>query len=578
MRRTLAFSFIAAGILTATRLPAQGPAVAPVPQIAGLSAAARSAAASIDPEKIRAHVRFLSLDLLEGRGPGKRGAELAAEYIATQFALAGVEPAGDNGTYFQRVPLYAVHTIEDKTKFSFAPASGPPVDLTYGTEIVSKDQTGQPTADFDAPIVFVGYGIHAPEYHWDDYAGPDGKDVDLHGKIALVIVNEPPSNDPNFFKGRALTYYGRWTYKYEEAARRGAVGVLIIHRTDLASYGWEVVRNSQSVEKSYLEGDPNATLRAAAWIQHDVAQRLFTLAGMGDLDEAIINAGKPGAFHAVELPIHLHAHVESRVRRYVSANVVGRVPGVSDKNQAVIYTAHYDHLGIDPDAKGDNIYNGAADNGTGCGILLELARAFAQSPVRPPHAVYFASVTAEEQGLLGSQYLGMHPPVPAAKISLDLNYDMLLPIGIPRSVSLGGAERIDFWPTVQTVAKAFDLALLPDPTPGAGHYYRTDHFSLARVGIPAFSVDQGELFAGHDEAWGHAQFADYVAHHYHQPSDEYRADWDFRGNAKLARFGLVLGWLASGDAKPVEWLPGDEFEAARKVSEKHSVEKSAVTQ
>ena len=578
MRRTLAFSFIAAGILTATRLPAQGLAVAPVPQIAGLSAAARSAAASIDPEKIRAHVRFLSLDLLEGRGPGKRGAELAAEYIATQFALAGVEPAGDNGTYFQRVPLYAVHTIEDKTKFSFAPASGPPVDLTYGTEIVSKDQTGQPTADFDAPIVFVGYGIHAPEYHWDDYAGPDGKDVDLHGKIALVIVNEPPSNDPNFFKGRALTYYGRWTYKYEEAARRGAVGVLIIHRTDLASYGWEVVRNSQSVEKSYLEGDPNATLRAAAWIQHDVAQRLFTLAGMGDLDEAIINAGKPGAFHAVELPIHLHAHVESRVRRYVSANVVGRVPGVSDKNQAVIYTAHYDHLGIDPDAKGDNIYNGAADNGTGCGILLELARAFAQSPVRPPHAVYFASVTAEEQGLLGSQYLGMHPPVPAAKISLDLNYDMLLPIGIPRSVSLGGAERIDFWPTVQTVAKAFDLALLPDPTPGAGHYYRSDHFSLARVGIPAFSVDQGELFAGHDEAWGHAQFADYVAHHYHQPSDEYRADWDFRGNAKLARFGLVLGWLASGDAKPVEWLPGDEFEAARKVSEKHSVEKSAVTQ
>jgi Zn-dependent M28 family amino/carboxypeptidase len=578
MRRTLAFSFIAAGILTATRLPAQGPAVAPVPQIAGLSAAARSAAASIDPEKIRAHVRFLSLDLLEGRGPGKRGAELAAEYIATQFALAGVEPAGDNGTYFQRVPLYAVHTIEDKTKFSFAPASGPPVDLTYGTEIVSKDQTGQPTADFDAPIVFVGYGIRAPEYHWDDYAGPDGKEIDLHGKIALVIVNEPPSDNPLFFDGIALTYYGRWTYKYEEAARRGAVGVLIIHRTDLASYGWEVVRNSQSVEKSYLEGDPNATLRAAAWIQHDVAQRLFTLAGMGDLDEAIINAGKPGAFHAVELPIHLHAHVESRVRRYVSANVVGRVPGVSDKNQAVIYTAHYDHLGIDPDAKGDNIYNGAADNGTGCGILLELARAFAQSPVRPPHAVYFASVTAEEQGLLGSQYLGMHPPVPAAKISLDLNYDMLLPIGIPRSVSLGGAERIDFWPTVQTVAKAFDLALLPDPTPGAGHYYRSDHFSLARVGIPAFSVDQGELFAGHDEAWGHAQFADYVAHHYHQPSDEYRADWDFRGNAKLARFGLVLGWLASGDAKPVEWLPGDEFEAARKVSEKHSVEKSAVTQ
>jgi len=349
----------------------------PVPAVSGLPDGARAAAQSIDPEKIRAHVRFLSLDLLEGRGPGTRGAELAAEYIATQFALAGVEPAGDNGTYFQRVPLVAVHTIEDKTKFSFAPASGAAVDLAYGTEIVSKDQTGQATADFDAPIVFVGYGIHAPEYQWDDYAG-----VDVKGKIALVIVNEPPSDDEKFFKGKALTYYGRWTYKYEEAARRGAVGVLIIHRTDLASYGWEVVRNSQAIEKSYLQGDPSATLRAAAWIQHDVAQRLFTLGGLGDLDQAIANAGKPGAFHAVELPVHLRAHIESRVRTYVSANVVGRVAGANAANQAVLYTAHYDHLGIDPDAKGDNIYNGAADNGTGCGIVLELARAFAQSATR----------------------------------------------------------------------------------------------------------------------------------------------------------------------------------------------------
>jgi len=553
--------FAAAGILAAWPIHAEQPSGPGVPEIAGIPQAARMVAASIDAEKIRAHVRFLSLDLLEGRGPGTRGAELAAEYIATQMALSGVEPAGDNGTFFQKVPLFAVHTVEGKTKFAFVPMSGQPVDLTYGSEIVAKDQTGQSTADLDAPIVFVGYGIHAPEYHWDDYAG-----VDIKGKIALVIVNEPPSEDEKFFKGKALTYYGRWTYKYEEAARRGAVGVLIIHRTDLASYGWDVVRNSQAVEKSYLQGDPNATLQAAAWIQHDVAQRLFTLAGLGDLDLAIANPGKPGAFHAVELPVRLRGHVESRVRRYISSNVVGRVPGASAANQAVLYTAHYDHLGIDPDAKGDNIYNGAADNGTGCGILIEMARAFAQSPVRPPHSVYFSAVTAEEQGLLGSQYLGMHPPVPAGNITLDLNYDMLLPIGVPRSVSLGGAERIDFWPTVQTVAKAFDLALLPDPTPGAGHYYRSDHFSLARVGIPAFSVDQGELFEGHDEAWGRAQAEDYVAHHYHQPSDEYRADWDFRGNAKLARFGFVLGWLASEQPKPVEWLPGDEFEPARKAS------------
>jgi Zn-dependent M28 family amino/carboxypeptidase len=533
-----------------------------VPAVPGLPPAARAAAASIDSERIRAHVRFLSLDLLEGRGPGTRGAELAAEYIATEFALSGLKPGGENGTYFQQVPLYAVHTDEDKTRFAFVPASGAPVDLTYGAQIVAKDETGQTAADLDAPIVFVGYGIHAPEYNWDDYAG-----VDLKGKVALVIVNEPPSDDEKFFKGKALTYYGRWTYKYEEASRRGAVGVLIVHRRDLASYGWEVVQNSQAIEKSYLQGDPLATLRAASWIQHDVAQHLFTLAGLGDLDQAIDRAGKRG-FHAQEINVRLRAHVESRVRRYTSSNVIARVAGSAPGGNAVLYTAHYDHLGIDPAAKGDNIYNGAADNGTGCGILLEMAHAFAHSTQPPPHDVYFAAVTAEEQGLLGSQYLGMHPPVPAGQIALNLNYDMLLPVGVPRSADLNGAERIAFWPTVQSVAKAFDLELLPDPTPMAGHYYRSDHFSLARVGIPAFSVDQGELFEGHDLAWGHAQNEDYVAHHYHQPSDEYHADFDFRGNAKLARFGFVLGWLAGEQAGPVEWLPGDEFEATRKASEK----------
>jgi Zn-dependent M28 family amino/carboxypeptidase len=534
-----------------------------VPAVAGLPPAARAAAASIDPAKMRAHVRFLSLDLLEGRGPGTRGAELAAEYIATQFALDGLEPAGDKGTYFQQVPLIAVHTIENKSKFVLVPASGKPVDLTYGSQIVSKDETGDPVAEFNAPIVFVGYGIHAPEYNWDDYAG-----VDLKGKIALVIVNEPPSEDEKFFKGKAMTYYGRWTDKYEEASRRGAVGVLIIHRADLASYGWQVVQNSQAIEKSYLAGDPLNTLRAAAWIQHDVAQSLFTSAGLGDVDQIILAAGRRG-FHAQELPVRLKAHIESRVRKYVSTNVVARVPGAAaGTHNAVLYTAHYDHLGIDPDAKDDGIYNGAADNGTGCGILLETARAYARSTERPSHAIYFAAVTAEEQGLLGSQYLGEHLPLPAHDVQLDLNYDMLLPIGIPTSASLGGAERISFWPVIQTVAKAFDLKLLPDPDPSAGHYYRSDHFSLARAGIPAFSIDQGRLFAEHDEAWGRAQFADYVAHHYHQPSDEYQAGWDFRGNAKMARFGFVLGWLASGQPSSIEWQAGDEFETARKASEK----------
>ncbi|HEX8810520.1 MAG TPA: peptidase M28, partial [Terracidiphilus sp.] len=309
---------------------------APVPAITGLPPVARQAADSIDGEHMRAHVRFLSLDLLEGRGPGTRGDQLAAEYIATQFALNGLQPAGDNGSYFQKVPLYAVHTLDDKTTFSFVPATGAPISLAYNTDIVAKDQTGEPSAEIDAPIVFVGYGIDAPEYQWNDYAG-----VDLKGKVALVIVNEPPSEDEKFFKGKALTYYGRWTYKYEEAARRGAVGVLIIHRTDLASYGWQVVRDSQVIEKSYLQGDPLATLRAAAWIQHDVAQKLLDAANLGNIDQVIDRAGKPG-FRAVELPVRLKGHIESRVRRYNSTNVVGKVAGMASGSNAVLYTAHYD--------------------------------------------------------------------------------------------------------------------------------------------------------------------------------------------------------------------------------------------
>lgn len=548
------------GVLAQSQVPAQ--ALPPVPQVAGVPAVAQRAAQHIDPERIRAAVQYLADDKLEGRGPGTAGDHMAAKYLAGKFAEYGLKPAGDNGTWYQKVPLYAVKTVPDQTTFQLVPQSGDPLTLKYGADFVTNNQTGAATADIDAPIVFVGYGINAPEYNWDDYKG-----VDVKGKVVLVIVNEPPSEDEAFFKGKAMTYYGRWTYKFEEAARQGAIGALIIHREDLASYPWQVVRSSWSGEKSYLVGDPNAKLEAAAWIQHDVAQKMAQAAGH-DLDEVIAEAGK----HSIsrETKWRLKAHIVSEKRSFDSENVIGVV---SAKNagpeQSVLYTAHFDHLGIDKNLPGDKIYNGAADNATGCAILLELARAFANAAkagTPPPHRIYFAAVTAEEQGLLGSQYLGMYPPVPQKDLTLDLNYDMLLPVGVPTSAEVSGAERTTFYPTVESTAKDFNLTIQPDQFPGAGHYYRSDHFSLARYGIPAFSIGQGTLFAGHDAAWGEEQMKQYTAERYHQPSDEYRPGMDFRGNARMAQFGFDLGWLASAANGEQGWQAGDEFEAPRKKS------------
>jgi Zn-dependent M28 family amino/carboxypeptidase len=534
--------------------------------------AVKAAEASIDPEKIRAHVKFLSDDLLEGRGPGLRGSEIAAQYIATQFALYGLQPSGDNGTYLQQINFVGMNAIPDKTTMSLIPKRPEgemaitlySIDLKYGDDYTVSNRTLTPTVDIDAPIVFVGYGVTAPEFNWNDYAN-----IDVKGKVILCIVGDPPSTDPAFFGGDALTYYGRWTYKFEQAARMGAVGALIIHRTDLASYGWDVVKNSNTSEKTYLRDNKDPQLEAASWIQLDVAKQIFKSSNL-DPDAEIAAAGKRG-FKAIELPVRLHAHVESVVRPFQSPNVVGILPGAnaSGKDQAVLYTAHFDHLGFVPGMSGDNIYNGAADNATGCGMLLELARVWsqlAQSGTKPPHSIIFSAVTAEEQGLLGSEYLGQHPPIPAGQIALDINYDMILPIGVPLEVNVNGAQRTTFFPTVEATAKRFNLAIVPDPKPSAGSYYRSYHFSLSRVGIPAFSIDTGDLYEGHDAAWGKKQMEDFTAHDYHNFSDNYHADWDFKGNAKLDRFGMELGWEALTAPTTINWLPKDEFEPARKAS------------
>ena len=511
----------------------------------------------IDPERIRAHVRFLSHDLLEGRGTGQRGGDIAAEYIATQFALDGLQPAGDNGTFLQKVPMVGV-TPDPATTFSLVGSSGPAKDLKPLTEYVAYNETQQPESDVDAEIVYVGYGIEAPEYDWDDYKGADVK-----GKVLLMLVNEPPSDDPKLFNGRALTYYGRWTYKYEEAARKGAVGAILIHKTEMASYPWEVVRNSNSGEKSYLKLEGTPKLKVASWIHLEAARALANMAGM-DVDKLIADA-QSRSFHPAPLDVRLKAHMVSKIRPFESNNVIAKLPGSDSKlkSEAVMYTAHYDHLGIRPDMPGDNIYNGANDNATGCGILLELARTYSLAAQAPRRSVIFASVTAEEQGLLGSEYLGKHPPVPAGRIALDLNYDDVPPLGSPEEVEVSGSECTTFFPVIQAFANEFRLQIRPDARPEAGHFYRSDHFSLARVGIPAFSINEGVKYKGHDAAWGIQQADEYTAKHYHQPSDEYHPSMDFTGDAAMARFGFALGWEAASMPKLIGWQKGDEFEPAR---------------
>ena len=516
---------------------------------------------SMEAQKIREYVKYLASDALEGRGTGQKGGDAAADYIAKQFESFGLKPGGEKGTYFQDVPMVGVKTLAAST-FSFKQASGDAIPLKHLDDLVTSNESQMEAADIDAPIVFVGFGITAPEYQWDDYKG-----TDLKGKVALLFVNEPESDDEKFFKGKALTYYGRWTYKFEETARHGAAATLIIHRTDLASYGWEVVRNSWGTERSYLRRDATPKLEAASWIQLEVAKKLVGLAGL-DLDK-LYKDSQSREFKPVELPVHFRAHIASELRPFVSRNVVAKLEG-SDaklKDEAILYTAHYDHFGIDPTLKGDQIYNGAVDNATGSGILLELARVWAKSPA-PKRSILFAAVTAEEQGLLGSEYFGKHPTMPASKISLDLNYDALAPLGEPEEVEVSGAERTTFYPAVEAEAKEFKLVIKPDAKPGAGHYYRSDHFSLARVGIPSFSISEGMKFKGHDTAWGEAQAKNYVDNNYHKVTDEFHEDWKFEGLAKMTRFGFELGAQAANQPDLVQWQKGDEFEAARIASQK----------
>lgn len=518
-------------------------------------------AQTISGERIRAHVKFLSSDLLEGRGVGVRGGDLATEYIATQFALAGAKPAGDNGTYFQKVPLVGVQTAPDAT-LSAAGADGKDASFRWLEDFVGVDRRQKAAEEFDAEAIFVGHGIVAPEFQWDDFKG-----VDVKGKILVLFTNEPTSNDPKFFGGRALTYYGRWSYKYEEALRHGALAAFIIHTTPTAGYGWEVVRNSWGREDSYVKLAPGESeLAFAGWLTKDAGAKLLALAGK-TVDE-LLEASESRQFRPIPLGVRIHGGIHSRIREMNTKNVAAIVPGSDSKlgGETVIFSAHWDHLGIGEAVNGDAIYNGAVDNATGCGILLEIARAWAALPQKPRRSALFLAVTAEEGGLRGSQYYAEHPLIPPGKTVVNLNYDALQPVGRATEVVVSGAERTTLWPLVQNTATRFGLSIKPDPEPEQGHYYRSDHFSFAHAGIPSFSIAEGNEFAGKPAGYGAEVFHDYNEKRYHQPSDEYKEDWDFSGLEEMAKFGFTLGVEAANMSRMPTWNAGDEFLPAREKS------------
>jgi Zn-dependent M28 family amino/carboxypeptidase len=518
---------------------------------------------SFSETALAAHDRFLAGDLLEGRGPGTRGDRLAQEYIAAQFESYGLEPAGDNGTYFQRVPLLGMTTDPAKTALSFtkngAPVLGP---LKLEQEYVGQNQTQVESDTLDSEVVFVGHGVVAPEYRWDDYKG-----LDTRGKTLVMLVDDPPATaqEPDLFKGKARTYYGRWTYKFETGAAKNAAAVILVHTTAAAGYGWQVVSNSWGGENSFTKnkaGEP--ALHFAGWMTEAIARDLFKQAGL-DLDAAT-KAASSRDFKPMTLGVKFSGAIATRIRPFDTANVVAKLPGSDAKlrDEAVLFSAHHDHLGIGkPDASGDTIYNGAIDNATGCAILLEMARVWATATSAPKRSILFAAVAAEEQGLLGSEYLGQNPPIPAGRIALGLNYDAVPQLGRLRDVDMNGIERTTFYPAAQRIAKALGLTIIPDPEPEQGSYYRSDHFSLGKVGIPAVSIDAGQDVIGKAKDWGAKQSDDYRANRYHQPSDEFDPKWDWAEGVQMAQLGYWLGWEAANAASMPNWKPGDEFRGIR---------------
>ena len=506
---------------------------------------------------IRANVRFLSNDLLEGRSPGTRGGELAARYLATRMETLGLEPAGTDGGWFQKVPLVGMQTDfgASAAEMSIGDRVFP---LTWLDEFVGSDLTLAPSSAVDAEMVYVGYGIHAPEQGWNDYDG-----IDVRGKVVLACVNDPPSDDPSFFGGPGLTYAGRWTYKYEEAARRGAVGCVLIHRDSMAGYGWTVVRNSWGREKPYVDerGADGHRLSLASWISESRITEILKEAGH-DVAAMIDAAGRRG-FEATPLGVRIKATLRSNVRTLDTSNVVGLLRGTTRADEYVVYSSHFDHLGKTSEMQGDFVYNGSVDNASGCGAVLEVARMFSRLRTRPERSILFLFVTAEEGGLRGSQYWCMNPTVPIEAVAANINLDSTVVNGEPLDYEPLGYDRSTLQAPMERVARLFDVRLLPDSRPEQGIFYRSDHFSFAKAGIPAVYLKHGNRFADKSEGWGSAEKESYRKERYHRVTDEFDPRWDFVGTLKTARIAFALGAIVAADPKMPAYRQDDEFYRAR---------------
>jgi Zn-dependent M28 family amino/carboxypeptidase len=532
--------------------PAAAPA--PAPAAAPLAAAPDTASAleAITGEAIRAHVRFLSSDLLEGRAPGTRGGQLAAEYIASEFERMGLQPV--NGSYFQRVPILGVTARPAAVRVAF---SGPRGRLAanYTEDVVAWTLTQKPVATASGPVVFVGYGINAPEYRWNDYEG-----VDAHGKIVMMLVNDPPATtqEPDLFGGRAMTYYGRWTYKLEEAERQGAAGVILVHTTESASYPWNVVTGSWTGEQYQLPLKPERVnpLAVGSWVTQDAARRLLALGGQ-NLD-ALTAAAQRRGFRAVATGVSASYRLENDIRRLETANVVGLRPGKSD--EVVIFSAHYDHLGVGQAVNGDSIYNGALDNASGVAVILAAANGFASLDVPPARGILFMAVAAEESGLLGAQFYAENPLFPPAKTAADLNIDMTHFLGPTTDIEQLGGDRSTLGAELDAVLAPLGMHATGDPRPEAGSFFRSDHFPFAKAGIPALYFKSGEIIAGKPAGWGAQQLTTFNDKNYHQPSDEFSDAFNWSTGEQLARIAFRLGYRIANDPKLPNWLPSSEFQ------------------